>query len=91
MDTGNYLKIVTHLFEVKGAFLEVRIARIETSDLKRLLRFVSECPGVYPPLAIQCIKINAMDVDRIVLDRRITSDMDTGSAVKSVGVHAQRI
>lgn len=44
-DTGNYLKVWTHLFEAKEAFLEIRMAQKVTPELKKLLRF---CAGRVP-------------------------------------------
>lgn len=79
MDMGSYLKVWTCLFKAIDTFSD-SMSQMGTPDLKKLYRFCSRSvPVLLHPLLYRVLKPYPTDVDRIVLDGRMTSQMGTGS------------
>lgn len=87
-DTGGYLKVWNHLFEVKEAFSNIQMLKLEGPYLKKLRHI---CAGMVPvllhPSLYRTVKlIYPTEVVGIVLEGRITSELGTGSVGQSVEV-----
>lgn len=80
IDTGSYLKVWTRLFEAIDTFSDISMAQISTHDLKKLYRFCSRrVPVLLHPLLYRVLKQYPTNIDRIVLDGRMMSQMGTGN------------
>lgn len=80
--------MLSHLFEAREAFPNIRILELENSTLKKLRHFCSgRVPVLLHPSLYRAVKlIYPTDVGGIVLDGRITTELGTGSLGQSVGV-----
>lgn len=89
-DTGEYLKMSCHLYEAKDAFSNARVFEVGSLKLKRLSKFCAgRLPVLHQPSLYRALKQTyPVDVGGIVLDGRMTSEMDTRSLGQSVGVLA---
>lgn len=79
-NTGGNLKVWDQVAEAKDVFSKIRMVKIESPQLKKLAQYYADVGGGSPVLhtcLYRAIKLTfATDVGGIVLEGRITPDME---------------